>query len=161
MRIAVFIVVLLILLQSACSRYNAPALEPANSGETQIVINIIGDAASPFKDTIIDSLKLAYDGRAQVRQRQIKRAEELDTNADVNIVMDQLKAWLWMNGTFKKLMKSADPSKTIFVMTAGDDKWTYKGQEGVVITAASRKEKPDRALQEIMARIDKALIASE
>lgn len=158
MRNIVLLTILIALMSISCSRNNTGAQNNSTSDKPRIVVNIITNSSSDFKSEIIDSLRATYQDIADVQVRNIKKAHELDKNAEINIVMDQLKAWLWMNGTFKKLLKESDPQKTIFLMTSGEDKWVYKGQQDIVITAASRKYKADATITEVKSRIDKILI---
>ncbi len=162
MKTTLIILLTLFTLFSGCSSPIVNNISDVDQSRKQIVIATIKGSESRFKDEVIKDLIDEFNDTAQFHQITIRKPRDLDkVNADILIVMDQLKAWLWMNGTFKSIIRNADKDKTIFLMTAGDDKWHYKGEDVKIVTAASQKVTPDITSEAIISLIRKILPLDE
>jgi hypothetical protein len=105
-----------------------------------ILVAVMKDTDTPFKNALIDSLRAQFQPKYLVKKVVIKKADELSKqNYLLLIVMDQLKAWLMMNKQTKAIQKSAEAKDVIYFMTAGDAKWQWKTKDVHHIASASEK----------------------
>ena len=78
----------------------------ADSKSNVILVAVMKDTDTEFKNTLIDALKSQYEPKYQVKKAIIGKSKDLQNQPyRVLIVMDQLKAWLAMNGQTKAIMK--------------------------------------------------------
>ncbi len=157
MRKLILIMLILSLVCFAFAKTKAQTLK-TNPNSNIILVAVMKDTDTAFKTTLIDALKKQYEPKYQVKKVVIKKAKDLD-NAQYRllIVMDQLKAWLSMNGQTKAIMKLTNYDSTIFFMTAGDKKWQWKEKDNHHIASASEKSFFPKAWQELKTKADALL----
>ncbi len=119
--------------------------------ETQPVVGIciIKDLKTPYKKSIIDSLKSRFP-QVQFKQipaKELFKAKKEDYQAV--IVMDRLEAWTMFNRTLKKLSHRLNPAHTIYFITAGDPEWQWKKRGIITVTSASKKEQVSGVVNKI------------
>ncbi|MDZ4122304.1 MAG: hypothetical protein U1C33_07765, partial [Candidatus Cloacimonadaceae bacterium] len=126
MKYYVPLVLLIAILLSACSQPRPVNLNNVDSTKVQIVFAQLKGSESPFKTAVIDAIRIAYQDTAQIHVVSVKNTKDLSgVNADVLIVMDQLKAGLYMNKGLKTFFTAADKDQTLYLITTGDEKWRY------------------------------------
>ena len=135
----------------------APVIKASPDSKT-ILVAVMKDTDTVFKNSLIDELKSEFEPKYTVRKVLIKKANELD-NAQYRllIVMDQNKAWLAMNGQSKAIMKITNLDNAIFFMTSGDKKWQWKEKDNHHIASASEKSFFPKAWQELKTKVDELL----
>ncbi|MDD4309949.1 MAG: hypothetical protein PHO32_06175 [Candidatus Cloacimonetes bacterium] len=150
--------VLLLLLASCSSSRNQQVLN-ADEQQPAILITIQKGADSPFKQAIIAKLKEDYGTKYSILVKNIKGFHDVqDEKYDALIVMDQLKAWLFMNKGLKNIARKADKQKTIFFVSAGDPDWKWKREDLKLVTSATAKVNPDEVYARIKTRLDEVLV---
>ena len=123
-----------------------------------ILVAVLKDTDTSFKNALIDSLKSHYEPKYQVRKIVIRKAKDLNNQKyRLLIVMDQNKAGLAMNGATKSLMKLTSNNNAIFFMTSGDKKWQWKQKDVHHIASASEKTFFPKAWQELKIKADTLL----
>lgn len=115
-------------------------LHKANPESRVILVAVMKDAQSSFKDALIDSLKVHFEPDYQVKKFILKRAKDIyKEEYRLLIVMDKLKANLLFNGKTKELQKTTDIDHVIYFMTTGDSKWKWPLINNHHISSASEK----------------------
>lgn len=157
MRKILFTVLILSVICFAFAKAKRTVLK-ANPNSNVILVAVMQDTDTEFKNSLIASLKSNYEPRYQVKKVLIKKAKELN-NAQYRllIVMDQNKAWLAMNGQTKAIMKLTDYDNAIFFMTSGDKKWQWKEKDVHHIASASEKSFFPKAWAELKTKVDELL----
>lgn len=147
----------LIVLVSCASKSKQPILK-SDENSNVILVAILKGSDSGFKNVMIDSLKTHVEPQYAVRKMLVGKADELQGQSyRLLIVMDQLKAWLVMNGQMKKIRKYSDKNSAIFFMTAGDEKWQWKNKDIHHIASASERSLVPAAWQKLKASVDEIL----
>lgn len=120
----------------------------------KVAICVINDKITPFKQSIIDSLYSAHPGINFVRipSKEIFKIKQNDYHKI--IIMDQLEAWTIFNRKLKKVVKTFNPQKCIYVVTAGDPEWKWKKEGLTTITSASKKSNLPKIISQINAELE-------
>ncbi|HNZ08067.1 MAG TPA: hypothetical protein PKI63_09765 [Candidatus Cloacimonadota bacterium] len=149
--------ILLVLLAACSAPRNQEALN-TDPSHPCILVAIQKGADSPFKQGLITRLKQDYSPEYQVLTKEVKSFKDLEKEQySALIVMDQLKAWLLMNGGLKNIAKHADKSKTVYFISAGDAKWKWKRTDLKHVSSATQKLNPDQTYTRIKAWLDPIL----
>ena len=136
-------------------KYSTSQLNPTKK---TILVTVLNNADSQFKKDLIDSLSLKYSPLCNIKVINAKNYQTIASEQyDLLVVMDKLKAGLLMNKGFKSFISKADKQKTVFLMTAGDPKWTWKKDSTPVITSASVPERKATVLKQLFDQIDSKL----
>ncbi len=153
-----YLLPMLLLLLAACSAPRNQAVLNSDPATPCILIAIQKGADSPFKQGLVERLKRDYSQEYQILTKEVKSFKDLEKEEySALIVMDQLKAWLFMNGGLKNIAKHADNSKTVYFVSAGDAKWKWKRDDLKHVSSATKKLNPDKAYAQIKAWLDPIL----
>lgn len=152
------VIAVLLLLLASCSSSRNQQLLNADEQVPTILITIQKGADSSFKQAVIAKIKEDYGTQYSILVKDVKGfADVKDEKYDALIVMDQLKAWLFMNGSLKKIARKADNKKTIYFVSAGDPDWRWKREDLKLVTSATAKAKPDDVYARIKTMLDEVL----
>ena len=159
MRYLILTLVVICIIGSACGKLSGrQSILKADPESRVILVAVMKGTDTVFKNALIDSLRSYYQPEYEVRKVVIGKAKELSNQSHrLLIVMDQLKAWLVMNGQTKALQKNTEADNVIFFMTAGDKKWQWKNQDIHHIASASEPSLLPQAWQQLKASADKIL----
>lgn len=147
----------LIALVSCAAKSKQPILR-SDENSNVILVAILKGSDSGFKNVLIDSLITHVEPEYTVRKMLIGKADELQNQSyRLLIVMDQLKAWLVMNGQIKKIRNNAEINDVIFFMTTGDEKWQWKNKDIHHIASASERSLVPAAWQKLKSSVDEIL----
>jgi len=134
---------LLVLVLLGCS---SPKLaiqnDPIDPARPTLMVAVLKDSHTPFKQELIDRLRQDYSDSLNVVVREVKKPQDIaGEEYSALLVMETLKAWLWFNGGLKKFAARPDQSRTVYFVSVGDEKWRWKRDDLTVLTAATQKVK--------------------
>jgi hypothetical protein len=151
----IILVFLLVLIPLTCSAKISGAILKADPNCKVILVVVMKDTDTVFKNALIDSLKIYFQPKFQVKKLLLKKVSDLYNQPyRVMIVMDQLKAWLAMNGKTKAIQKDSDLNHVVYFMTTGDPKWQWKTKDVHHIASASEKPKLSQTWSELRTKVD-------
>ena len=151
-------ILFLAILSLAVSAFGLKPIIKTDPNSKIILVAVMKDADTTFKNALVDSLVSHYGAKYQVKKIVIDKAAELNSQKyRLLIVMDQLKAWLAMNGQTKAIMSAAGKADVVYFMTSGDKKWQWKQKDVYHIASASDKSFFPKAWHELNFKIDKIL----
>lgn len=124
-----------------------------------LLIAIQKGAQSDFKQELVKLLKAEYGSKYTVNVKQVKKYRDLEKEQyNALVVMDMLKAWLWMNKGLKDIIKKSDANKTVFFLSTGEPDWKWKGAKVKMVTSATnRKVKPEVVFAKLKQQLDPIL----
>jgi hypothetical protein len=145
-------IILTTLILMLLSTYVLYAITPKHPApKEKILIVLLDGKPSPFKQSVIDSLKTTY----QVEVIKGKKPGDIKSDEyKAVVVMDKMKAWMWFNGKLKKFSKFLDPKHTVYFITSGDPKWQWKNQGVSSVTSASIPTKVPEVVKELRFKIE-------
>jgi hypothetical protein len=148
-------ILFLAILTIAVSAFGLKPVIKTDPNSKVILVAIMKDTDTTFKNALVDSLVAHYGAKYQVKKIVIGKAAELNSQKyHLLIVMDQLKAWLAMNGQTKAIMKAAGKTDVVYFMTSGDKKWHWKKTDVYHIASASDKSFFPKAWRELRFKLD-------
>jgi len=154
-----YLPIILLVLLAACSAPGGQQVLNSDPALPCILVAVQKGADSPFKQGLIDRLKQDYAGDYRILSKEVKSFKDLEAEQyTVLLVMDQLKAWTFLNGGLKNIAKHADNSKTVYFISAGDAKWKWKRTDLKHVSSATTKLNPDKAYAQIRALLDPMLV---
>ncbi len=106
-----------------------------------IAVIYIKGKVTPYKKAITDSIITNFPNDKILLIDHFDKKTFKPQDYQAIIVMDQLEAWTLFNSQLKKLSKSLDANKTLFLVTAGDPDWIWKKKGITAVTSASREDK--------------------
>jgi len=155
MRKLIMLIIILGVIISAYAKSNNAVVIKSNPASKVILVAVFADTDTDYKNSLIAQLKTQYEPKYQVKKVVIKKAKELNNEQfRLLIVMDQLKAWLAMNGQTKAIMKLSNKDNAIFLMTSGDKKWQWKEKDVHHIASASEKPLFSKTWLELKTKAD-------
>jgi hypothetical protein len=136
-----------------------PPVMNSDPHKPSILIAVRKGADSAFKKDLIRLITEEYGGKRAINVKHFKKYRDLQKEQyDALIVIDMLKAWLWMNKGLKDVIKHGDPKKTVFFLSTGDPDWKWEGQDIKLVTSATtRKVQPKQVFLKLKKHLDPIL----
>ena len=132
---------LFLLILGACSAPKHSSIINPDSAKPSILIAMLKGSDSSFKQELIDMIKQDYQADYTVNVKTVKNYKDLvGEQYSALIVMDELKAWLWMNKGIKSIIKNRDKATAVYFISSGDKKWSWERKDIKLVTSATSKE---------------------
>ncbi len=132
---------LLLIVLSACSAPKQSGIINSDPAKPSILIAVMKGSDSSFKQELIALIKQDYEATHAVNVKVIRNYKDLaGEQYSALIVMDELKAWLWMNKGIKSIIKNRDKATAVYFISSGDKKWTWDRKDIKLVTSATSKE---------------------
>ena len=132
---------LFLIILGACSAPKQTSIMNPDPAKQSILIAMIKGSDSSFKQELIDLIKRDYQANYTVNVKTVKNYKDLvGEQYSALIVMDQLKAWLWMNKGTKSIIKHNDKATAVYFISSGDKKWKWNRGDIKLVTSATSKE---------------------
>jgi len=113
----------------------------ADPHKPSILIAVRKGADSAFKQDLIKLITAEYGEKRTINVKHFKKYRDLQKEQyDALVVIDMLKAWLWMNKGLKDVIKHGDHKKTVFFLSTGDPDWKWDRKDIKLVTSATTKK---------------------
>jgi len=141
-RYVVFRYLLIVLLVvGACSASRSPKILNADPMRPSLLIAVEKGADSAFKQELISLIRAEYSDTYLINVKTVKKYRDLEGEQySAVIVMDMLKAWLWMNKGLKDIIKNCPPDKAVYFLSTGDPDWKWDRRDIKLVTSATTKK---------------------
>jgi hypothetical protein len=155
----IIVLVLGVILLAGCSHYLIQDREYENlTSNRTMIIAVLEDSGSPFKQALIDSLTNHYGNRFDIRVVNLERGKELgDQSYDILVIMERVKAWMVFNDNLKDLMRVSDPKKTVIFLSSDDKPYQWQNKRFTAVTSATKKGNVAKTFSRLQAQIDAKL----